>query len=107
MASRRLSMRKIKEVLRLKWHYGRSNHEIATSCNIARSTVREYVRRAEMAGLSRPLDPSLDDATLENLLFPINPAIPSSPRLTGTSKREGSDESRAMQSCLKPPRGLS
>ena len=40
-------MRKIKEVLRLKWQYGRSNKQIAKSCNIARSTVREYLRRAE------------------------------------------------------------
>ena len=73
-------MRKIKEVLRLKWQYGRSNQEIATSCNIARSTVREYLLRAEQAGLSWPLDPSRDDACLENLLFPVKPAIPVSQR---------------------------
>jgi transposase len=73
-------MRKIKEVLRLKWQYGRSNQEIATSCNIARSTVREYLLRAERAGLSWPLDPSHDDASLENLLFPVKPPIPASER---------------------------
>jgi transposase len=73
-------MRKIKEVLRLKWQYGRSNQQIATSCNIARSTVREYLLRAEQAGLSWPLDPSRDDASLENLLFPAKPAIPVSQR---------------------------
>lgn len=67
MAGRRLSMRKIKEALRLKWQNGCSNKKIATSCNIARSTVREYLRRAQEEGLSWPLDPELDDVDIENL----------------------------------------
>jgi transposase len=71
MAGKRLSMRKIKEVLRLKWKNGCSNSQVAKSCNIARSTVREYLRRARDAGLSWPLDPHLDDTALENLLFPV------------------------------------
>ena len=73
-------MRKIKEVLRLKWEFGSSNKQIANSCNIARSTVREYLRRAQNAGLSWPLDRDLDDSALENLLFPLTPVIPSSQR---------------------------
>ncbi len=80
MAGRRLSMRKIKEVLRLKFQYGHSNKQIAQSCNIARSTVREYLDRAGKAGFSWPLDPSLDDALLEKTLFPPQPVLPLSPR---------------------------
>jgi len=80
MAGRRLSMRKIREVLRLKFQYGHSNKQIAQSCNIARSTVREYLDRAGKAGYSWPLDPSLDDAILEKTLFPPQPLLPSSPR---------------------------
>jgi transposase len=80
MANRRLSMRKIKEVLRLKWEHGCSNKQIARSCNIARSTVRDYLRRAELAGLSCPIEQTLDDTALENLLFPVRPVIPSSRR---------------------------
>jgi transposase len=80
MSARRLSVRKIKEVLRLKWEFGSSNKQIAKSCNIARSTVREYLRRTQSAGLSWPIDPDLDDSALENLLFPIKPVIPSSQR---------------------------
>ncbi len=71
MAARRLSMRKLKEVLRLKWQNACSNKQIAKSCNIARSTVREYLRRAQDAGLKWPLDPELDDTVVENLLFPV------------------------------------
>ena len=80
MAGRRLSMRKIKEILRLKWHHGHSDNRIALSCKIARSTVREYVSRAQRAGLSWPLDSALDDAALEALLFPIKPSAPCSQR---------------------------
>jgi transposase len=71
MANRRLSMRKIKEVLRLKWGSNLSNRQIAKSCSISHSTVRDYLLRAELAGLSWPLEPKLDDAALENLLFPL------------------------------------
>lgn len=80
MAGRRLSMRKIKEILRLKWECKQSNKQIAKSCKIARSTVREYLDRAKRADLSWPLDTALDDAALETLLFPISPADPSSDR---------------------------
>ena len=64
-------MRKIKEVLRLKWAQKLSNRKIAKSCFISRSTVADYLLRAKLAGLSWPVDPELDDAALENLLFPV------------------------------------
>jgi len=35
MPAKRLSMRKIKEVLRLKWTQGLSNRQIAKACGIA------------------------------------------------------------------------
>ena len=71
MANRRLSMRKIKEVLRLKWGQKLSNRQIAKSCSISHSTVSDYLLRAELAGLSWPLDPKLNDVAIENLLFPL------------------------------------
>lgn len=76
MAGERLSMRKIKEVLRLKWEHSLSARKIAQSCSIARSTVSEYLIRAEQAGLLWPLPPELDDAALEKLLFPSAPSLP-------------------------------
>ena len=51
MPGKRLSMRKIKEVLRLKWEVGLSGRSIAQSCGIRRTTVREYFQRAKRAGL--------------------------------------------------------
>ena len=47
-------MRKIKEVLRLRYVCGLSEREIAASCRIAHSTVSNYLKRAEKAGLGWP-----------------------------------------------------
>ena len=80
MPAKRLSMRKIKEVLRLKWEQGISNRKIATSCNISRPTVGEYLRRADEAGLSWPLPNDLSDTRLEALLFPPQSDIPAEDR---------------------------
>lgn len=73
-------MRKIREVLRLKWEAKLSNRAISESGGIARSTVAEYLRRAEAAGLSWPLPEGLSDAQLEAKLFPPPVAIPSDQR---------------------------
>ena len=74
MANTRLSMRKIKEVLRLKYARGLSNRQVARVCGIARPTVSEYLRRAHEAGLGWPLPGGLDEAALERRLFPAVPA---------------------------------
>ena len=67
-------MRRIKDVLRLK-AAGHSRRQIANSCGLARSTVAEYLRRTEAAGLSWPLPGEIDDAELERKLFPPAVAI--------------------------------
>jgi DNA-binding transcriptional regulator LsrR (DeoR family) len=55
-------MRKIREMLRLKWDCGLSQRQIAQSCNVARPTVTEYLQRAQAAGVAWPLPAELDDA---------------------------------------------
>ena len=68
MPAERLSMRKVREVLRL-FALKLSCRQIAESLRLARSTVAEYLRRAEAAKLPWPLPQDLDDVSLENLLF--------------------------------------
>ncbi|MGB5649371.1 MAG: IS21 family transposase, partial [Sedimenticolaceae bacterium] len=80
MPAKRLSMRKIQEVLRLKWSQGLSNRQIAKACGIARPTVGEYLRRAAEAGLAWPLPAGLDEANLERQLFPPTPSLPAQVR---------------------------
>jgi len=69
-------MRKIKEVLRLKYDCGLSAREIARSCQVSRSTVADYLMKAQAAGLSWPEASMLTDAHIEERLFPAQ-IIPS------------------------------
>jgi transposase len=62
-------MRKTREVLRLK-AAGHSNRQIARSLGIGHSTVREYLGRAQAAGLAWPLPAGWTDADVEARLFP-------------------------------------
>ena len=67
-------MRRIKEILRLKFEFNLNNRQIARSCNIPHSTVANYLRRAEAAGVAWPLPPDMSDTDVEKLLFPTVPA---------------------------------
>ena len=80
MPAERLTMRKIREVFRLKFDCDISNRQIAKSCNIARSTVGEYLFRFQQAALSWPLPQDIDDNQLEQLLYPQLPALPAHER---------------------------
>jgi transposase len=80
MPRERASMRKIREVLRLRWAQGLSYRQIATSCCLGVGTAQEYVRRAGEAGLTWPLPAELTDAALEVRLFPPPPPVPGAER---------------------------
>ena len=69
MATRRISVRKIREILKLKWQDGLSNRQIATSCNVSPSTVSDLVQRAAHAGLSWPSVQEMTDRALEAMLY--------------------------------------
>jgi predicted DNA-binding protein YlxM (UPF0122 family) len=73
MVNKRLSMRRIKEVLRLYFEQKRSLRLIAQAMSISPSTVSDYVRRAQAAGLAYPLAGSMGDDEFERLLFPPQP----------------------------------
>ncbi len=73
-------MRKIKEVLRLKFETDLSDRRIARCCHISRPAVRAYLSRFEKAGLSWPAAAELDDATLEHKLYPPVPTLPATER---------------------------
>src|SRR3954471_13363461 len=71
MPTERLSMRHIREVLRLHYSVGMSQRAVARSLGLAQGTVSKYLNRARRAGLTWPLPPELDDdVQLENRLFP-------------------------------------
>lgn len=72
----RLSMRHIREALRLHYSVGMSQRAVARSLGLAQGTVSKYLNRARRAGLTWPLRPELDDdVRLENRLYPPPPLI--------------------------------
>lgn len=80
MPRERLSMQKVREVLRLKFERGLSNRSIASSCRMSHSTVREYLRRAREAAVTWESSRNLGDDRLEELLFPPVPLVPGQDR---------------------------
>jgi len=63
-------MRKVKEILRLKYDNRLTLEQIATSCGIGRTTASDYIKRFEQSPLKWPLSQDMDDAELELILFP-------------------------------------
>ncbi len=63
-------MRKITEVLRLKFEARLSHERIAAATGLSKGAVSNYVQRAVQRSLGWPLPPELDEAALERLLFP-------------------------------------
>lgn len=70
MPSERLSMRVIRDVLRLKYGNGLSERAISVTLGISKGAIGSYLSRARAAGLSWPLPAGLGDGALERLLFP-------------------------------------
>jgi transposase len=62
-------MRKIKEVLRLKFELGLDHRQIAASCRISHVTVGNYLNRFANAGLNWPLPPEMSDGQIKRRLF--------------------------------------
>jgi transposase len=63
-------MKKIIEVLRLKYAARLSHEKIARACGLSKGTVNNYVSATQAQGITWPLPDGLDEARLEALLFP-------------------------------------
>ena len=55
MGAKRLPMRKLREILQLKYVRRMGHRAIARACGVGVGTVSEYVSRARRAGLSLSL----------------------------------------------------
>ena len=66
-------MRKIKEVLRLRFGLGLHQNQIARSCSIGQATVHRYLEKAAAAKLGWPLPDDFTEQQLDKLLFPMRP----------------------------------
>ena len=67
-------MRKVREILRLRYERGYPHRTIARAVHVGAATVSEYLAKAAAKGLGWPLPEEFNDAKLEEVLFPRAPA---------------------------------
>ena len=88
-------MRRLRDVLRLKYEAGLGHRAITQACAVGLGTVTGYLQRATAAGLSWPLPDDLDDAALEARLFTgparvvADRALPAWPEIHQELKKSG------------------
>ena len=63
-------MKKITEVLRLRYEAKLSLNKVALACGLSKGAVSKYISLAKFKGLNWPLEDGVDEAKLEALLFP-------------------------------------
>ena len=78
MATDRLPMRHIREILRLKWGLKRSHRDVARSLGISPGAVASVLSRATGIGLTSEMLEGLTDDALEQRLY--------GPRITGHTR---------------------
>lgn len=69
MPTMRVSMRKIRDVLRLTHELRLSVRQVCEATGIGKTAVGEYVSRARVLGITWPVPPEIDDVELERRLF--------------------------------------
>jgi transposase len=87
-------MRKITEVLRLKFEAKLSHDQVARAAGLSKGVVGKYVSLAKAQGLSWPLPEGMDEAALESRLYPPREAStrfaePDHARIHTELKRKG------------------
>ena len=95
MAATRLLMRRLREILRLKFEAKLGHRAIARACVVGLGTVTSALQRATAAGVTWPLAAELDDATLEARLF-------TRPAYNATRHRAVPDWAQLHQELKKP-----
>lgn len=70
MPAKRVTMRQIREVLRLRLAVGLSIRQISASTKISVGAIQNLLSRAKAHGLCWPLPDDMDDIRLAALLYP-------------------------------------
>jgi transposase len=96
MPAQRLTMRRVRELLRLHYGAGASARAIARELGLSRSTVKEYLARSAAAELAWPLPAELTDAVLEERLFAAGGPKP------GTRRRLEPDWAALVREMKRP-----
>jgi len=95
MAATRLPMRRLREILRLKFESRLGHRAIARACGVGLGTITGALQRAAAAGITWPVPADIDDAALEARLF-------TRPMFNATRHRIVPDWAQLHQELKKP-----
>ena len=70
MSTKKVSMIKLREILRLKYEAKLSLRQISSCLNLSIGVISKYVQRADAAGLGWPLPDEVSDQVLKAKLQP-------------------------------------
>ncbi len=70
MKTKKISMQKIKEILRLKYGADLSSRQISRSLNVSTGAISKYLNRADAAGIGWPLPDSMTEQEVLAILQP-------------------------------------
>jgi DNA-binding transcriptional regulator LsrR (DeoR family) len=70
MTTKKVTMQKIKDVLRLKYGADLSLRQISKSLNLSTGVISKYINRADAAGLNWPLPESMTEHELAVIMQP-------------------------------------
>ncbi|MCY0993105.1 IS21 family transposase [Nannocystis sp. ILAH1] len=79
MATQRLTMKNIREILRQKWALQRSHRDVAASLDVSAGVVGKVVGKASEAGLTWDAVQALSDEELERVVYDGEPASQARP----------------------------
>jgi Sigma-70, region 4 len=92
-------MRKIKEILRLRFELGLGQREIARACSISQGAVHTYLKKVAGAGIQWPLSEEWDEKQIEEAVFGKHRSIED-----GSMNREPSWRMFGTALCATTPR---
>ena len=96
MSAKRITMRKIREILRLRLSAGLSIRQIRASTKVSVGAIQKLLAKADEQGLTWPFRPTLTDSELAGLFYPgadtrvsARYQVPDWPTLHQALKRKG------------------
>ena len=94
MSRKGLSMRTVREILRLRLGVGLSADNVAKSCKISKATVLQYEKRFIESGMSWPVPDDMDDTALKRIVR--------KPREKGKPRHELPDMTHLIEEMRRP-----
>lgn len=76
MPNKRIAMRKIREILRLRFEVGLSFRQISQCADVSTGAIQKMLKRLEASGLSWPLPEGMAEPRLASLLYPESDSRP-------------------------------